>query len=119
MNKKVLLPLMMVVIAALSYMAHDAYAASVTLTGKTVDVTQIVKGQKADLTPETAKTLQAKGKPIAFLADNGKVYFVYTASGSNAIKRLVKYAGKKITITGKTKSVGGINVIIGATVKAN
>ncbi len=119
MNKKVLLPMMMVLIASFSYIAYDAYAADATFTGKAVDITKLVKGQDAIITADEANTLKSKGKPIAFQADNGQVYFVYTASGASAVKRLAKYADKKITITGKTKSVGGINVIIGATVKAN
>lgn len=116
MKKTVFIPFLLVIIAAVSYFAYDAYAAEVTIEGKVVDVVKMFKGQNADLTPAEAQTLRSKGKPMAVKATDGKVYFIYAASGANASKRLAKNADKTVTITGRKKVVNGINIIISSSI---
>lgn len=116
MNKKVLIPVLMLFIATISYFAYDAYAADVNLEGKAVDVSKIIMGSNAEITSAEATTLIGQAKPIAFQATDGKLYFIYSTSGASAVKKLAKYADKTIVIEGKSKVVGGINVITASSI---
>lgn len=116
MKKTVIIPLVLVIVAAISYLAYDAYAAEVTIEGKVVDVTKMLKGQNADVTPADVESLRSKGSPVAVKGNDGKVYFIYTESGANATKRLIKVADKTVSITGAKKVVNGVNIIIASNI---
>jgi hypothetical protein len=117
MNKKILIPVLTALILAVSYMAFDVYAASETVVGDVVEVAKVLQGQDGKVSSADAMAMISQGKPIALKADNGTIYFVYAGSGANAAKKLAKLADGKVEVTGKTKKVGGMNVIIAASFK--
>lgn len=112
MKKKVLITLLTAVIIAASYFAYETYAASITVKGDVVDVVKVLRGQDGKITVDQAKSMMSKGQPVALKADNGKIYFIYAASGAYAVRKLAMYADKKVEVTGTSKKVGGLNVII-------
>ena len=89
------------------------------LKGKIVSLDDVVKAKKdLQLTKERAKELLEMGSPLVFLY-NKKIYFVQTEGGDFAFKKIVDFAHRQwVGITGKTKTVSGINIIIMSDINA-
>lgn len=83
------------------------------MKGKVVSLDEVFQGKKnLQLTKERANELIEQGSPLVFLY-NKKIYFVQTESGDFAAKKIANYAHREIVgITGKIKTVNGINFII-------
>ncbi|MFC2130633.1 hypothetical protein ACFLSQ_04305 [Bacteroidota bacterium] len=95
---------------------------SKTHEGRVASFNDLVIGGSGDVTKDKAEELYKKGQPIVFVTGQGKsakVYFVFNESGTYMGKRLAKYADSKIVkVTGKTKKVNGVNIIIASKVEA-
>jgi len=109
--KKILI--LLTVVFAFSF-ANVADAAE--LKGKIVSLNDVMAGKDKVLSVADAGKLYEKGFPLAFKSGE-KVYIVYSTSGVYAGKRLVKKAGKDLTIKGKVKNKGGIQYIIMDSIK--
>jgi hypothetical protein len=86
-----------------------------TITGWVLDsACAITKGLKKPISSECAVACARKGSPLAILLDNGTLYWpiadTMPADGQN--ERLLPFAGKRVTVTGKIYKQGGSNSIV-------
>jgi hypothetical protein len=86
-----------------------------TITGWVLDsACAITKGLKKPISSECAVACAKKGSPLAILLDNGALYWpiadTIPADGQN--ERLLPFAGKRVTATGKVYKQGGSNSIV-------
>jgi hypothetical protein len=86
-----------------------------TITGWVLDsACAITKGLKKPISSECAVACAKKGSPLAILIDNGTLYLpiadTMPADGQN--ERLLPFAGKRVTVTGKIYKQGGSNAIV-------
>ena len=85
---------------------------------KVVSLNDVAKGSNRTLDERRAKKYLEIGNPLLAKAENGKVYFVYTAGGALANSQLAKHASSEwIGIKGKTKRKFGLNIIIADEIK--
>jgi hypothetical protein len=72
------------------------------------------------VTAADAEQLVANGSPLGFMEGTGKkgvIHIVFNMDGSFAGKKLAKYAGKNIAITGKKKTINGVKFIVLETIE--
>lgn len=86
-----------------------------TVTGWVLDsACAITKGLKKPISADCAVACAKKGSPLAILMDNGTIYLpiadTMPAEGQN--DRLLPFAGKRVTATGKVYKQGGSNAIV-------
>ena len=86
-----------------------------TVTGWVLDsACAITKGLKKPISAECAVACAKKGSPLVILEDNGTIFWpiadTMPAEGQN--ERLLPFAGKRVTVTGKTYKQGGSNSIV-------
>jgi hypothetical protein len=86
-----------------------------TVTGWVLDsACAITKGLKKPISSECAVSCAKKGSPLVILQDNGVIYWPIAesmpAEGQN--ERLLPFAGKRVTATGKAYKQGGSNSIV-------
>jgi hypothetical protein len=82
------------------------------ITGDIVNLLSAITNAKAPaLTKEEATGMAARGELLGLRAGT-KLYLVVMADGINASKKLAEKAGAKVSLTGKVKAKGGINVLI-------
>ena len=81
-----------------------------TITGWVLDsACAFIKGLKKAISIDCAVSCAKNGSPLVILQDDGSVFWpiaeVMPAEGQN--KRLMPFAGKRVTVTGKTYMRGG------------
>ena len=86
-----------------------------TVTGWVLDsACAITKGLKKPISAECAVACAKKGSPLVILLDNGSIYWpiadTMPAEGQN--ERLLPFAGKRVTVTGKVYKQGGSDAIV-------
>ena len=86
-----------------------------TITGWVLDsACAFTKGLTKPISSDCAVACAKKGSPLVILQDDGSVYWpiaeTMPAEGQN--KRLMPFAGKRVTATGKTYVRGGSNAIV-------
>lgn len=97
-------------------MSVSAFAAEQkTVTGWVIDsACTITKGLKKPVSVDCAIACAKKGSPLVILLDNGSIYWPIAdsmpAEGQN--ERLLPFAGKRVTVTGKAYKQGGSNSIV-------
>lgn len=85
------------------------------LKGTVVSLKSLAMSGDGSVTAADAEQLVNNGSPLAFMqgfGSKGIIYIVFNMDGSFAGKKLAKYAGKKIYITGKKKTVNGVKFIV-------
>ena len=102
------------VFAALLFAGSDA-GKSVSVNGYVLDsACAFTKGLQKPISAQCAQACAKAGSPLVILADNGTIYWpiaeVMPAEGQN--KRLMPFAGKRVTATGKTYNRGGSTAIV-------
>jgi hypothetical protein len=110
---KQLLPIATVlgIIASASVFAADQK----TITGWVLDsACAFTKGLKKPLSVDCAVSCAKNGSPLVILQDDGSIFWPIAesmpAEGQN--KRLLPFAGKRVTATGKTYTRAGSNAIV-------
>ncbi len=77
------------------------------------------KGLKKPISPDCAVACAKGGSPLVILQDNGEVYWPISATmpaaGQN--QRLMPYAGKWVTATGKAYTRGGSTALVIESIK--
>jgi hypothetical protein len=72
------------------------------------------KNLKKPVSPECAVSCAKNGSPLVILTETGSIYWPIAgempAKGQN--ERLMEFAGKKVTVTGKVISKGGSHAIV-------
>lgn len=90
----------------------DAKKAVKPVKGTIVSISNLAMGGTGKVTKDQAEKLVANGEPFA-LKVGAKIYFVLNSDGTYAGKKISKFAHNKfVGIIGKTKTAGGLNVII-------
>ena len=107
-NIKVILSL--TIIAGIFFISYNLYAAEVS--GKTVDLLEVVGGREGNVDKAGAIALVKAGKPLAFKTSDGKLYLVFNTDGSVADKNLAKNADNEYKIVGKIHNKNGFQYII-------
>lgn len=107
-NIKIILSLAF--IAGVFFISYNLYAAEVT--GKTVDLLEVVGGREGNVDKAKAIELFKAGKPLAFKTTDGKLYIVFNTDGSVADKQLALNADKEYKIVGKIHNKNGFQYII-------
>jgi hypothetical protein len=103
----------LVVIPSTALQAQDK--ATTTLKGYVLDsACAFVKNLKKPISPDCAVACAKAGSPLAILADDGKLYLPISntipATGQN--EQLLKFAGQRVTATGKVYEKGGSHAIV-------
>ncbi len=98
-----------------------ARAADATIKGYVIDsACTFVKNLKKPVSPECAVSCAKNGSPLVILTDAGSVYLPIAeempAKGQN--DRLMEFAGKRVTVTGKVYSKGGSRAIVISKIEA-
>jgi len=86
-----------------------------TVTGWVLDsACAFTKGLTKPISAECAVSCARSGSPLVILQDDGSIYWpiadAMPAEGQN--KRLLPFAGKRVTATGKVYVRGGSNAIV-------
>lgn len=112
-------------VLGLLLMAVFALAAD---TGKAVSVKGYVldsacaftKNLKKPISPDCAVACARAGSPLVILADNGTIYWPISdttpASGQN--EKLLPFAGKRVSVSGKVFQRGGSSALVIAKIEA-
>ena len=101
--------------AALSIVAFAADAPEKTVTGWVLDsACAFTKGLTKPISRDCALACARKGSQLVILQDDGSIYWPISdqvpAEGQN--QRLLQFAGKRVTITGKVYTRGGSNALV-------
>ncbi|HEV2350680.1 MAG TPA: hypothetical protein VG028_12625 [Terriglobia bacterium] len=88
---------------------------STTLKGYVIDsACTFTKNLKRPVSPECAVACAKSGSPLVILTAAGMIYLPITdempAKGQN--ERLMEFAGKKVSVTGKVFAKGGSHAIV-------
>lgn len=92
-----------------------AQGKAVTMKGYVIDsACAFIKNLKKPLSVECAIACARAGSPLVLLADDGTVYWPISdampATGQN--DRLIKFAGQRVTASGKVYDKGGSHAIV-------
>lgn len=110
----------LLVLALATGLPHSVRAAgrpakTIKLTGYVIDsACAFVKDLKKPISEECATTCAKSGSPLVIMAQDGAVYLPISdatpAIGQN--ERLMEYAGKHVSVTGKVYEKGGSRAIV-------
>lgn len=95
-------------------MAADQKQSDVTVHGYILDsACAFTKGLHKPVSEDCARRCAQAGSPLVVLSDSGEIYWPISentpAEGQNA--KLMAFAGKKVTVTGRVYSRGGSKAI--------
>jgi type 1 fimbria pilin len=94
---------------------------SATIHGYVLDsACAFTKGIKKPMSEECAVSCAKAGSPLVILSDSGAIYWPISdtmpATGQNG--RLMEFAGKKVSVTGKVFARGGSRAVVIKEIKA-
>lgn len=106
--------ILLLLVATVSYAANDK-APEVTLHGYVLDsACAFTKDLHKPVSEKCARDCAKAGSPLVVLANDGEIYWPISentpAEGQNA--RLLPFAGKNVTVTGRTYARGGSKAIV-------
>ena len=113
--KVVLLAVSMSILASGPVRAADAAGKTATIKGYVVDsACAFVKNLKKPVSADCAVACAKAGSPLVVLTQAGAIYWPISdatpATGQN--QRLMEYAGKMVSVTGKVFDKGGSHAIV-------
>jgi hypothetical protein len=116
-----LLLLTVVAVVCLSW-AWDVKSEQVSINGWVLDsACAITKGLDKPISRDCALKCAKAGSPLVILADDGNIYWPISdktpSSGQN--DRLLKFAGERVTATGKAYVRSGSHAIVLETIQAS
>jgi len=108
-----LLQVSMLLVAVLALGADTGK--SVSVKGYVIDsACAFTKNLKKPISPDCAVACAKAGSPLVILADDGTVYWPISdatpATGQN--EKLLPFAGKKVSVSGKAFQRGGSNALV-------
>ena len=92
-----------------------------TIQGYVIDsACTFVKNLKKPASPECAVTCAKAGSPLVILADNGAIYWPISDAtpATSQNERLMEFAGKKVSVTGRVFSRSGSRAIVMGKIEA-
>ena len=93
---------------------------TVTVKGYVIDsACAFTKNLKKPISAECAQACAKAGSPLVILADDGAIYWPISEStpAVSQNKRLIPYAGKRVTASGKVYTRGGSTALVIADIK--
>jgi hypothetical protein len=111
MKHRLAIAIVLGIVASASSFAADAK----TVTGWVLDsACAFTKGLTKPVSVDCAVSCAKKGSPLVILQDDGSIYWpiAETIPAESQNKRLMPFAGKRVTATGKTYARGGSNAIV-------
>ena len=115
MSFRNLLKLAVPLALAVAVFATEEAAKSVTLKGYVLDsACAFTKGLTKPISAECATACAKAGSPLVILTPAGAIYWPIadTTPSSSQNDKLLPFAGKNVTVTGKTFSRGGSKAIV-------
>jgi hypothetical protein len=115
MSFRNLLKLALPLALAVAVFATEEAAKSVTLKGYVLDsACAFTKGLTKPISAECATACAKAGSPLVILTPAGAIYWPIadTTPSSSQNDKLLPFAGKNVTVTGKTFSRGGSKAIV-------
>ena len=103
------------VLFAVSLFAVDDAGKSTTVKGYVLDsACAFTKGLKKPISSECAIACAKAGSPLVILAPGGTIYWPIadTTPSSSQNDKLLPYAGKQVTVSGKVYDRGGSKAIV-------
>lgn len=115
MNKTCLILLALGTLLAAGICKPLSAATPQTISGYVIDsACTFTKDLHKPISRQCAIACAKAGSPLVILAASGKIYWPISdqtpAAGQNA--RLLKYAGQRVTVTGKVYAKGGSSAIV-------
>src|SRR6266478_5427722 len=114
---RVILPLML----GIAVFAVEETAKTTTVKGYVLDsACAFTKGLKKPISAECAKACAKAGSPLVILSNAGTIYWPIadTTPASSQNDKLVPYAGKTVTASGKVFQRGGSTAIVISKIEA-
>ena len=108
---KIAVPLML----AIAVFAAEQSAKSATVKGYVLDsACAFTKGLKKPVSAECAVACAKAGSPLVILAPSGTIYWPIadTTPSNSQNDKLLPYAGKEVTVSGKVYDRGGSKAIV-------
>ena len=112
--RNVVLIAVVLALAAVGFAAEDS-AKSATVKGYVLDsACAFTKGLKKPVSAECAVACAKAGSPLVILSPSGNIYWPIADStpSSSQNDKLLPYAGKQVTVTGKVYERGGSKAIV-------
>ena len=103
------------VVLAVAVFAAEEPAKSVTVKGYVLDsACAFTKGLKKPVSSECAIACAKAGSPLVILAPSGTIYWPIadTTPSSSQNDKLLPYAGKNVSVSGKVYDRGGSKAIV-------
>src|SRR5690242_6900035 len=100
---------------AVAVLAAEQSAKSVTVKGYVLDsACAFTKGLKKPVSAECAVACAKAGSPLVILAPSGTIYWPIadTTPSNSQNDKLLPYAGKEVTVSGKVYDRGGSKAIV-------
>jgi len=114
---KFALPLLLV----MAVFATEQAAKTATVTGYVLDsACAFTKGLKKPISADCATACAKAGSPLVVLAPSGTIYWPIadTTPSSSQNEKLLPFAGKRVTATGKVFERGGSKAIVISKIEA-
>jgi hypothetical protein len=108
---KSVVPFVLVIVV----LAAEQTAKTTTVKGYVLDsACAFTKGLKKPISSECAVACAKAGSPLVILAPSGTIYWPIadTTPSSGQNDKLLPYAGKEVTVSGKVFQRGGSNAIV-------
>ncbi len=110
------------VLFGLAIVSASATEQSATIHGYVLDsACAFTKGLKKPISEECAVSCAKAGSPLVILSDTGTIYWPISdtmpAEGQNG--KLMEFAGKKVSVTGKVFTRGGSRAVVIQDIKAS
>ena len=121
MNLRTALQFVLPMLLAMAGFATSPAAKTTTVKGYVLDsACAFTKGLKKPISAECAMACAKAGSPLVILAPSGVIYWPIadTTPSSSQNDKLLPYAGKRVTVSGKIFERGGSKAIVISKIEA-
>lgn len=112
---------LLVILFSVNAIPVRAAEQTATLKGYVIDsACTFVKNLKKPASPACAVACAKAGSPLVILAENGVIYWPISDAtpATSQNDRLMEFAGKRVSVTGKVYSKGGSHAIVMGKIEA-
>lgn len=122
MNFRNIVRLVIPAVLVVALFAAEESAKTVTVKGYVLDsACAFTKGLKKPISAECAIACAKAGSPLVLLSSNGTIYWPIAATtpSTSQNEKLLPYAGKTVTASGKVYDRGGSKAIVISKIEAS
>ena len=115
MNRRLAVALSLACLFTIAFAADTNAGKSISVKGYVLDsACAFTKGLKKPISPECAVACAKAGSPLVILADDGTIYWPIadTTPSAGQNEKLLPFAGKKVTASGKVFQRGGSSALV-------